>query len=137
MRTDGVDAGTEGGYQATVRLLLKLGAAVEVTDEDGWTSLMRAAEKRHEAVVELLLKIDGVDPDSKDLEMSRTPLSWAAEKGHEAVVKLLLKREGVNPDSRDSWGQTPLSWAAENGHEAVMKLLLARNGVGPDSEECN
>ena len=52
------------------------------------TSLLRAAENGHEAVVKLLLAREGVDPDSKD-GSGQTPLSWAAEKGHEAVVRLV------------------------------------------------
>jgi ankyrin repeat protein len=42
--------------------------------------------------VNLLLRKDGVDQDSKDNEYSRTALSWAARNGHEAVVKLLLEK---------------------------------------------
>jgi ankyrin repeat protein len=40
-----------------------------------------AAEKRHEAVVKLLLE-KGAELDSKDIG-GRTPLSWAAVNGHE------------------------------------------------------
>ena len=54
-------------------------------------------------MVKLLLAKDGVDPDSKDGNHGRTPLSWAAENGHEAVVKLLLAKDGVDPDSKDRY----------------------------------
>ena len=52
-------------------------------------------------MVKLLLAKDGVDPDSKDSDYGRTPLSWAAGSGHEAVVRLLLAKDGVDPDSKD------------------------------------
>ena len=42
-------------------------------------------------MVELLLSIGGVDPNSKDSEHGRTPLSWAAESGDEMVANMLLK----------------------------------------------
>jgi ankyrin repeat protein len=44
-------------------------------------ALSLAAEKRHEAVVKLLLE-KGAELDSKDIG-GRTPLSWAAVNGHE------------------------------------------------------
>jgi ankyrin repeat domain-containing protein 50 len=88
-----------------------------------FTELMVGSYIGLEAVVELLLAKERVDPDSKDNKYSRTPLSYAAESEHEAVVKLLLATERVDPDSKDKYGGTPLSYAARNGHEAVVKLL--------------
>jgi ankyrin repeat protein len=89
-------------------------------------------------VVKLLLATDPVDPDSKDSQYGRTPLSWAAKNGQEAVVKQLLATDRVDPDSKAtgkySDGRTPLSYAAENGSEAVVKLLLAQPGVESDSK---
>ena len=87
-----------------------------------------------EAVVELLLAKERVDPDPKD-NNGQTPLSWAAENGHEAVVKLLLATERVDLDSRDKYGWTPLSRAVWSGHEAVVELLLATERVDPDSRD--
>ena len=101
-----------------------------------FTDLMVGSYFGLEAVVELLLAKERVDPDSKDNTYSRTPLSWAARNGHEAVVKLLLAMERVDPDSKDNkYSRTPLSYAAENGHEAVVKLLLATERVDPDSRD--
>jgi ankyrin repeat domain-containing protein 50 len=100
-----------------------------------FTELMVGSYIGLEAVVELLLAKERVDPDSKDNKYSRTPLSYAAESEHEAVVKLLLATERVDPDSKDKYGGTPLSYAARNGHEAVVKLLLATERVDPDSKD--
>ena len=98
-----------------------------------FTELMVGSYFGLEAVVELLLATERVDPDSKD-NGGQTPLSWAARNGHEAVVKLLLATERVDPDSKGNDGWTPLSYAAANGHEAVVKLLLATERVDPDSK---
>jgi len=103
-------------------------------DETGTTSLLLAAMNGHEAVVELLLGHEDINPDGPD-NSGRTPISWAARNGHETVVKLLLGREGINPDRPDNRGQTPISRAAENGHEAVVKLLLGREDVNPDKPD--
>jgi ankyrin repeat protein len=89
-----------------------------------------------EAVAELLLDKEGVDPDSKD-HNGRMSLWWAAMKGDEAAAKSLFNKEGVDLDSMDHNGRTPLWWAAENGHEAVVKLLLAQYGVDPDSKDAS
>ncbi|KAH0538232.1 hypothetical protein FGG08_005151 [Glutinoglossum americanum] len=96
--------------------------------------LMTNDSIRCEAVVKLLLVMDGVNPNPKGTD-GRTPLSWAAEKGHETIVKLLLETDKVDVDSKDNSGRTPLSWAAEEGHEAIVKLLLKTGKVNIDSKD--
>ena len=54
--------------------------------------LFGAAEKDHEAVVELLLETGKHNPDMKDVN-GRTPLSCAVEGGSVAVVQRLLAKE--------------------------------------------
>ncbi|KAL8366631.1 hypothetical protein RB595_010476 [Gaeumannomyces hyphopodioides] len=93
-----------------------------------------AAEKGHQAVIQLLLDTGKAEVDSKD-KYRRTPLSWAARNGHEAVAKLLLDTGKVDVDSKDNVGQTPLWWAVEKGHEAVVKLLLGTGKVDVDSKD--
>ena len=81
-------------------------------------------------MVKLLLAKDGVDPDSKDTEYGRTPLSWAAENGHEAVVKLLLNSR-ADIDAEDNYGWTALQLAAFNLHEEVERLLMEKGASTP------
>jgi ankyrin repeat protein len=88
------------------------------------TPLLWAAGNGYDAVVDLLLTTDGIDPDLEDNQCRQTPISRAAENGHGAVVTLLLKTGQVEVDVKDTLGQTPLLLAAQNGHEAVVKLLL-------------
>ncbi|KAF5009808.1 hypothetical protein FDECE_4016 [Fusarium decemcellulare] len=153
------------GHETVLKQLLETGVDVEFRDRDrctalsvdpnlkdmgGRTPLSFAAERGHEAVVQLLLDSGRVNPNLKDnsgwtpllyaarvdpnLENTggRTPLSFAAEYGHEAVVKLFLDSSQANLDSNDAYGRTPLVFAAGCGHEAVVQLLLDSGQVNPD-----
>jgi len=78
------------------------------------TPLVWAARKRHERVVEILLRQDDVSPDERG-EDGQTALWLAARYGSEGVARMLLEREEVNPDKPDKDGRTPLWCAAYNG----------------------
>jgi ankyrin repeat protein len=86
----------------------------------------------HKAVVELLLRADGVNPGSTSSEW--TPLLHAAARRQDAVVKLLLAQDGVDTEPKFAMDcMTPLLWAARNGWDAVVKLLLADDRVNPNA----
>jgi ankyrin repeat protein len=100
------------------------------------TPLSCAAERGHDAIVQLLLTKEGVDPDSKNYRNDEwTPLMYAVRNGHEAVVRLLLEKEDVDVNSKDEDGETSLSRAASNGHLEIVKLLLEKEGVDVDSKD--
>lgn len=111
-------------------------ATPHVTTGPDQKLLSIAAEAGDEAEVRLLLKMSGVDPDSKSRD-GRTALSYAAENGHSAVVELLLVNPEVDPDSKSTQGstrgRTPLSYAASEGRMEVVKLLLKTGRVVVDS----
>jgi ankyrin repeat protein len=92
------------------------------------TPLSWAAGNGNDAIVDLLLVKDNIDPDLKDGQ-GLTPLWRAAQNGHEIIVKLLLATGQVEVDLKDKQGLTPLWRAAENGHEVIVKLLLATGQV--------
>ncbi|KAL1966142.1 hypothetical protein VTN77DRAFT_4890 [Rasamsonia byssochlamydoides] len=115
----------ELSYFALVNVLLATRKVdINSRSKDGQTPLSWAAEKRHEAVVKLLLE-NGANTECKD-KFGWTPLSWAARGWNEVVVKLLLEN-GADIESKDNPGQTPLSLAEGNRHEAVVKLLLEKS----------
>ena len=83
-----------------------------------------ASKNGKEAIVKLLLAMNGVEANLKD-KYGRTPLQRATRNGHKAVVRLLVA-QGAELETNDKNGQTPLLWAAKKGHKAVVKLLLAQ-----------
>lgn len=109
------------------------------------TALSRAAQDGKVSIVELLLKLDGIQPDYVD-DAGGTPLSWAVDylprmdeirdlNGHHEVVQILLQQESVNPDTRNNAGRTILSLAAEHGDLALVSLLLQNPRVDTESRD--
>ncbi|KAK3297422.1 uncharacterized protein B0H64DRAFT_473534 [Chaetomium fimeti] len=155
----------EGGHGAAVKKLLAQGVDPDALDFAGRTPLWRAAAKGHRSVVQLLLPLNGVDPnhrDSNGWDMvwnvirkggepaplvilllqayafstgRRTPLLMAAKRGHVPVVELLLADHRVSPDCRDYKGRTALTHASKKGCGGVVSLLLAREEVDPNSRD--
>ncbi|MCJ1363552.1 hypothetical protein MMC16_002659 [Acarospora aff. strigata] len=101
------------------------------TDHDGQTPLAWASSIGIEAVMKLLLGVEGVEIDSKN-DVGRTPLSLAAIKEYDRYVKLLLEH-GALPNTEDTSSRTPLSYAAEYGSESCVELLLD-SGALPNTE---
>ncbi|KAL7929878.1 ankyrin repeat-containing domain protein [Trichoderma chlorosporum] len=130
-RNQVLHAAVWNGFPVAVDILLIAGTDINLTGKKKRTFLSLAAERGHQAVVELLLARNFIEADSKDID-GRTPLSWAAEKGHPGVANILLARSDVVPDSKDVDGRTPLSWAAEQGQESVVEALLACGKVDAD-----
>ncbi|PNP53961.1 hypothetical protein THARTR1_05648 [Trichoderma harzianum] len=124
----------ENGHVAVVALLLKTGQ-VEAGSEDKWnqTPLLYASANNYEDVVELLLE-NGVNVDSKNIDMDadakiigtysgRTSLLYASANGNVVIARLLLEK-GASIDIRDMDGKTALAFAIEGGHEKTVELLL-------------
>jgi len=101
-------------------------------DAEGRTALMWAVVRGKGEVVNVLLKLEDVDPNHAGTGHFDTPLLVAAKGGHEGIVKMLLKRKEVDPvRAGNLYGQMPLSQAAKGGHEGVVKMLL-EEGVDPN-----
>ncbi|KAJ5375933.1 hypothetical protein N7509_012819 [Penicillium cosmopolitanum] len=68
------------GIENAVRLFLSAGAHPDTRDHIGRSPLSLAAGAGFPAIVELLLAVDGVDPDSK-CKQSQTPLAYSVLSG--------------------------------------------------------
>lgn len=119
----------QNGHTEIVKMLLGLNADIEPVGSRS-IALHLAVAGGHEAVVKILLKIEGID-----LERAYTgeypPLHVAAQYGHVRVVKQLLAH-GADPESSSISELTPLHLAAKNGHLNITnQLLTARATIDP------
>jgi ankyrin repeat protein len=86
-------------------------------------------------LVELLLKIDGINPNFQEepsplkSHLGDPPLILAVNEGHNAIVEMLLAMDNVDPDVRDYWNGSPLLSACRQRHVSIVKQLLARDDV--------
>ncbi|KAL6693757.1 ankyrin repeat-containing domain protein [Trichoderma pleuroticola] len=124
-RAQALHAAVWNDFPVAVEILLTAGTNINSRCEKERTFLSLAAERGHEAEVNLLLTHHGIDADTKDVD-GRTPLSWVAEKGHHTITEMLLARNDVAPNSKDMDERTPLSWVTEQGHGSVLQLLQGR-----------
>lgn len=93
---------------ATVEVLLKHGAAVNVHDRDGLTPLIKAVATRDARIVVRLLNA-GAAIDARD-HRGHTALTHAVLRSDPPILKLLLQR-GAKTDVVTTMGTTPWSMA--------------------------
>jgi ankyrin repeat protein len=117
-----LSSATRNGNEEAVKLFLTRLHPNSI-DKDGQTPLAVAAACGEEAILKLMIAVDGVDLDFKDVH-GKTALMYAAENGHEAIVKLMIAIDGVHVDAKNVHGKTALMYAAGSGHQAIVKLLL-------------
>ncbi len=105
--------------------LLNYNAAVDASDNNGRTALMRAAYAGQEELVELLLE-RGANATEKWDSGGKTAFHLAAACGQGGVLMLLAETEEKEKleTLRDKRGFTPLHWAAYGGHEGCVDFLL-------------
>ncbi|MCA0753788.1 ankyrin repeat domain-containing protein [Paenibacillus sp. N4] len=125
-------AAASEGDAAQVSLLLDRGANPDVTDEEGWTALMWAAQLNDTETALLLLEA-GADPDIAEQSYEETALMVAIYNGSVEMTALLLE-QGANPELQDSTGWTPLMSAASGGDIEALQLLLDA-GANPDTAD--
>ena len=114
------------GHLKIVKILLRVGANIEVEAEKSKdTALSLACANGHAKIVELLIR-KGADTEHRNIE-DYTPLSHAAAKGHVKVIEiLLLYGAEINSRTNSKFGMSPLMLAAMYGHANAVTLLLDR-----------
>jgi ankyrin repeat protein len=116
-----------------------------------WDLLAQAAQKGHEAVVELFC--DGrANPDildnSNDWHLvlkpedvntrersGFTPLIRAVSRNEGPLTSYLLSFPNIELNSTDQGGRTALAWAAREGHEKIIDLLLDAQGIDVNAKD--
>jgi ankyrin repeat protein len=119
----------------TIRALLDRGADLNAKDREGWTALMRAAEKGYVITVKILLS-KGADVNVQN-KFGKTALMYAKQKGYNEIVKLIQEdiveeakidnttaRKNNNTDEKDQYGREKLFNASRYGRIEEMQALL-------------
>ena len=90
---------------------------------DGATPLFLAARDGHDAVVERLLAVPGVDANQPN-QSGATPLLVAAQNGHEPCVRALIEAKAGLEAIESQMGGTALLWASAKGYDQVVRALI-------------
>eukprot|EP00833_Pecoramyces_ruminatium_P005085 jgi/Orpsp1_1/1179117/evm.model.c7180000067990.1 len=112
----------------TLKKVLRQCVNINITDDMGKTSLMKAASEGQVEVVKLLLKHPYLDINKQDIQF-QTALMMASINGHTDVVKELLNYKGIDVNIRNSDGLPALIATADKGYFDIVKLLLKFPGV--------
>ena len=80
------------GNTDVVRMLIKAGANVNLTNILGQTPLMEASERGHTEVARMLIKA-GADLNARSKYGGYTALQYASRHGHRDIVKLLIEED--------------------------------------------
>ncbi|KAJ4127978.1 hypothetical protein NW768_008261 [Fusarium equiseti] len=120
------------GHSEIASILIKAGANLDCTDNDGWTALHHASWKGHRQLITLLLE-EGIDPNSQNQD-GYTALHLAMTYSNESIIpELLAYRAKV--DIRDSDGWTPLHSAARFSDAATANELREVKGEVIDFQD--
>ena len=127
----------ENGQQTLAEALLTSSAATFCSFESEsryHRSLLIAADKGHERIVNLLLTLASPDVNATD-EFHHTALEIAASRGHVAIAQALIQK-GATTDDGDNGRSPTLLLATERGSKEMIRLLIER-GVNIDATDCN
>ncbi|XP_067019764.1 inversin-like [Acropora muricata] len=111
------------GNAEHVKLLLKAGADVTLTDLEKKTPLHWAATNPDPAVVKFILDANPDIINYQDME-GRTAVHLAVAQQNEPAVKALLLNDKCDLSVQDNVKRSPLHWAAVLGNPLLVKLLL-------------
>ena len=123
----------ESTRKSTTQQALHAGRSLKPIPDSYYDALQLAADGGYACLVELLLKVDGINPNfvGKALHES-PPLVLAADKGHSDIVKLLLAATNIDPNVKDQQSLSPFFYASsltKPEHGSIMNQLFARDDV--------
>jgi ankyrin repeat protein len=110
-----------------MKILLDLGANVEIKDADGETPVFVASSSKDPELVRLLLKA-GANPNVKAKD-GRSALMMATRDGYHQVVKYLLEAGADVFGARDMFGRTVLDLATLSARGQQLPIIDERWGV--------
>lgn len=110
----------ERNHSDAITLLLTSGADDRITGTCARSALMYAVEGNHIRAVEILLEVDGLDPNAKD-HWGSTAISIAARFGFPEVFSKIAALPQVDLHTTDSFGRSALWWARKQRHYSIAK----------------
>lgn len=124
------------GMEEMVKVLIELGAHVDLrVGNTGLTALHAAAWRGNAPAAEVLLR-GGVDPDVRDRNQA-APLHWASASGHADLITKLLQY-GADINARTTDGKTPAYEAILQNQFSALKILVENganlNLIGPNGQ---
>jgi len=120
------------GDAATVRQLLRDGAAVDARDGSGRTALLLATHADKVAAA-LALIAAGADVNARD-GIQDSPFLYAGAEGRNDILKAILATGKADLKSTNRYGGTALIPAAHHGHPDTVAILL---GTAIDKDHVN
>ena len=117
---------------AVSRLLALPPALLDINyaNQYGYTALMRAADRGHTDVVQLLLAQIGIAINHAD-QIGDTALIYAATYGRTAIVQALIVQAGIDINHANQYGYTALMRAAAWGNTVIVQALIAAGAEIP------
>ncbi|XP_046562227.1 putative ankyrin repeat protein RF_0381 [Haliotis rubra] len=116
----------EGGNLDIVKHILTQNTVnINSLGENDWTPAMKAANKGHKDVFNLIVK-EGADLSLVDKE-GDSILHAACEGGNVEIVTYILKQSSVDINLRGEHMFTPVMVAAYKGHKDVFNVLAGEN----------
>jgi ankyrin repeat protein len=130
-RYDAVTIASVADDEATLRVLLQLGASAKQTTSryDG-TALIAAAHLGHDGVVRQLIAAGAPLDHVNNLHWTAAIEAVVLGDGgprHQATLKALIDA-GANLQLADRHGQTPLALARSRGYSAMVRMLEMAGG---------
>ena len=107
-----------------VTVLLRHGADVSITNDEGWSPLMKSASRGHCEIASVLMA-NKANVEQRDEKDGYTALIIAVEKNQLKMVELLLEKGGANVNVTDDEGASPLMNSAFEGNCEIASVLMA------------